>query len=177
MGLEWKDINFDTNVVTVNRTCLYSKERGHYTETPKTAQSMRSLKLPQDVMDVLKKWQSLQDIQRKKVGSKWIETDRVFTKWNGLTLDRSAPGRYFKKFCERTGMRYVSNHSWRHLNATLLINSGIDVKTVQSCLGHSVATTTVNTPKGHTPPTAAIFDIIVKIQHLVKRWVVLQEIF
>ena len=36
---------------------------------------------------------------------------------------------------------------------------------------------TVNTPKGHTPPTAAIFDIIVKIQHLVKRWVVLQEIF
>lgn len=55
MGLEWKDINFDTNVVTVNRTCLYSKEKGHYTETPKTAQSMRSLKLPQDVMDVLKK--------------------------------------------------------------------------------------------------------------------------
>jgi site-specific recombinase XerD len=41
-------------------------------------------------------------------------------------------------------MRYVSNHSWRHLNATLLINSGIDIKTVQSCLGHSVATTTLN---------------------------------
>jgi integrase len=105
---------------------------------------MRSLKLLQDVMEVLRKWQVLQDIQRKKVGSKWIETDRVFTKWNGLTLDRSAPGRYFKKFCERTGMRYVTNHSWRHLNATLLINSGIDVKTVQSCLGHSVATTTLN---------------------------------
>lgn len=144
MGLEWKDINFDSNVVTVNRTCLYSKDRGHYTETPKTVQSMRSLKLPQDVMEVLRKWQGLQDVQRKKVGSKWIETDRVFTKWNGLTLDRSAPGRYFKKFCERTGMRYVTNHSWRHLNATLLINSGIDVKTVQSCLGHSVATTTLN---------------------------------
>ncbi len=144
MGLEWKDIDFGTNVVTVNRTCLYSKERGHYTETPKTSQSMRSLKLPQDVVNVLKKWQGLQGEQRKKVGSKWIETDRVFTKWNGLTLDRSAPGRYFKKFCERTGMRYVTNHSWRHLNATLLINSGIDVKTVQSCLGHSVATTTLN---------------------------------
>lgn len=144
MGLEWKDINFDTNVVTVNRTCLYSKGKGHYTETPKTSQSMRSLKLPQDVIDVLKRWRGLQDIQRNKVGSKWIDTDRVFTKWNGLTLDRSAPSRYFKKFCERTGMRYVTNHSWRHLNATLLINSGVDVKTVQSCLGHSVATTTLN---------------------------------
>ena len=144
MGLEWKDIDFNTNVIMVNRTCLYSKDKGHYTETPKTEKSKRCLKLPQDVIDVLKKWHILQDKQRKKVGSKWIETDRVFTKWNGLTLDRSAPGRYFKKFCERTGMRYVSNHSWRHLNATLLINSGIDVKTVQSCLGHSVATTTLN---------------------------------
>ena len=144
MGLEWKDINFETNVITVNRTCLYSKAKGGlYTETPKTAQSLRSLKIPQAVIDMLVKWRSLQDIQHKKIGSQWIETDRIFTKWNGLTLDRSAPGYFFKQFCNRTGMRYVSNHSFRHLNASLLINSGIDVKTVQSCLGHSTATTTL----------------------------------
>ena len=144
IGLEWKDINFETNVITVNRTCLYSKSKGGlYTETPKTPQSMRSLKVPQGVIDMLLKWKGLQAIQRSNVGSKWIETDRVFTKWNGLTLDRSAPGYYFKRFCERTGMRYVSNHSMRHLNASLLINAGVDVKTVQSCLGHSTATTTL----------------------------------
>lgn len=145
MGLEWKDIDFNTNVITVNRTCLYSKSKGGlYTETPKTAQSLRSLKLPQGVIDILKTWFELQDIQRKEIGSKWVETDRIFTKWNGLTLDRSAPGYFFKQFCERTGMRYVTNHSFRHLNASLLINAGVDVKTVQSCLGHSVASTTLN---------------------------------
>ena len=144
LGLEWKDVNFETNVITVNRTCLYSKAKGGlYTETPKTKQSMRSLKVPQGVIDMLKKWYDLQDKQRKKVGSKWIETDRIFTKWNGLTLDRTAPGYYYKRFCERTGMRYVSTHSMRHLNASLLINAGIDVKTVQSCLGHSTAITTL----------------------------------
>ena len=144
LGLEWKDVNFETNVITVNRTCLYSKAKGGlYTETPKTKQSMRSLKVPQGVIDMLKKWYDLQDKQRKKVGSKWIETDRIFTKWNGITLDRTAPGYYYKRFCERTGMRYVSTHSMRHLNASLLINAGIDVKTVQSCLGHSTATTTL----------------------------------
>ena len=144
LGLEWKDVNFETNVITVNRTCLYSKAKGGlYTETPKTKQSMRSLKVPQGVIDMLKKWYDLQDKQRKKVGIKWIETDRIFTKWNGLTLDRTAPGYYYKHFCERTGMRYVSTHSMRHLNASLLINAGIDVKTVQSCLGHSTATTTL----------------------------------
>ena len=43
-------------------------------------------------MDVLMKWHQLQDEQRIKVVDKWIETDRIFTKWNGLTLDRTAPG-------------------------------------------------------------------------------------
>lgn len=104
---------------------------------------MRCLKVPQGVIDMLLKWKELQNIQRQKVGSKWVETDRIFTKWNGLTLDRSAPGYFYKKFCERTGMRYVTNHSMRHLNASLLINAGVDVKTVQSCLGHSTATTTL----------------------------------
>lgn len=151
MGLEWKDIDLETNVITINRTCLYSKAKGGlYTETPKTSQSLRSLKVPQGIIDMLLKWKDLQNIQRQKVGSKWIETDRIFTKWNGLTLDRSAPGYFFKQFCERTGMRYVSNHSMRHLNASLLINAGVDVKTVQSCLGHSSATTTVNILYGHT---------------------------
>lgn len=144
LGLEWKDVNFETYVISVNRTCLYSKAKGGlYTETPKTQQSRRSLKVSQGVIDVLFRWKELQNVQRQRVGSKWIETDRIFTKWNGLTLDRSAPGYFYKQFCERTGMRYVTTHSMRHLNASLLINAGVDVKTVQSCLGHSTATTTL----------------------------------
>ncbi|MBE6869649.1 MAG: hypothetical protein E7494_12970 [Ruminococcus albus] len=55
-------------------------------------------------------------------------------------------------------------HSFHHLNASLLISSGVDVKTVQSVLGHSQASTTVNTPKGHTLQPAAIFDKITKVQ-------------
>ena len=145
MGLEWKDVNFDTNVITVNRTCLYSKAKGGlYTETPKTAQSLRSLKVPKAIIEMLVKWRKDQNEQRKKVGSQWIETDRIFTKWNGVTIHCNAPGNYFSKFCKRTGMRYVSTHSMRHLNASLLINAGVDVKTVQSCLGHSTPTTTLS---------------------------------
>ena len=144
LGLEWKDMDFNTNMVTVNRTSIYSKRAGGtYTETPKTESSYRTLKLPDEVMDMLLKWKELQEIQRQRVGSKWIETDRIFTKWNGLTLDGTAPGYIYKKFCERTGMGYVCNHSFRHFNASVLISNGIDVKTVQSCLGHSTATTTL----------------------------------
>ncbi len=144
LGLEWKDVNFDANVISVCRTSLYNKNKGGiYTETPKTAQSVRSLKVPEEVMDILNKWRELQNRQREIAGNLWTDNDRIFTKWNGGPLHRSAPRNYFVKFCERTGMRYVSCHSMRHLNASLLINAGIDVKTVQSCLGHSTPVTTL----------------------------------
>lgn len=144
LGLEWKDFDFENQMVTVNRTSIYSRYKGGtYTETPKTESGYRTLKLPTVVIDMLLRWQKLQNEQRKKVGNKWVETDRVFTKWNGLTLDGNAPGKFFKCFCERTGMRYVCNHSFRHFNASILISNGVDVKTVQSCLGHSAPTTTL----------------------------------
>ena len=114
-----------------------------YTETPKTAQSLRCLKVPEVVIDILRKWKRLQIEQREMTGDMWTDTDRVFTKWNGEPMHRDCPRRYFITFCKRTGMRYVSCHSMRHLNATLLINAGVDVKTVQTCLGHSSPTTTM----------------------------------
>ena len=51
---------------------------------------------------------------------------------------------WLRKFCERNNLRYVNIHSFRHLNATLLINSGTDVRTVSAALGHSQASTTLN---------------------------------
>ncbi len=47
-----------------------------------------------------------------------------------------SPYKYYEKFCKRTGMRFVSVHSFRHFNATAMILNGVDVKTVQACLGH-----------------------------------------
>ena len=51
---------------------------------------------------------------------------------------------WLRKFCDEEGLRYVSIHSFRHLNASLLISNGADVKTVSSALGHAQTTTTMN---------------------------------
>ncbi len=40
--------------------------------------------------------------------------------------------------------RVVNIHSFRHLNASLLINSGTDIKTVSAALGHKQVSTTLN---------------------------------
>lgn len=80
LGLEWKDFDFENHMVTVSRTSLYSRRKGGtYTETPKTETSYRTLKLPMVVIAKLFRWREIQNTQRQKIGSKWTETDRVFT--------------------------------------------------------------------------------------------------
>ena len=48
LGLEWKDIDWEHNVISVRRTSNYTASKGIYTDTTKTKKSQRSLKFPQD---------------------------------------------------------------------------------------------------------------------------------
>lgn len=144
LGLEWKDIDFESGVVSVVRNALYTSAKGHYTDTPKTKSSARSLKLPQSVMLILKRHHNEQLSQQLRIGDQWHETDRLFTTWNGLPMDGATPYTWLKKFCSKNDMRFVNIHSFRHLNASLLINSGVNVRTVSACLGHSQTSTTLN---------------------------------
>ena len=144
LGLEWKDFDWDKQIVTISRNSLWTKERGMYTDTPKTASSIRSLKMQPEIIELLTRYKAWQDSYIAKLGDKWNDTDRLFTTWNGKPMHVTAPAGFLIEFCKKHGLRYCSPHSWRHLNATLMIESGIDVKTVQSCLGHSSPTTTMS---------------------------------
>ena len=144
LGLEWSDFGWDNNIVTISRTSNWTKEKGVYTDTPKTASSMRSLKIPNELATLIKRYKLWQDNYKASIGNKWIESNRLFTQWDGKPMDPSAPYYYFQAFCKRNNLRFCNIHSFRHLNAALLITSGVDVKTVQTCLGHSEAGTTMS---------------------------------
>ena len=44
LGLEWKDIDFENNIISIKRTSNYTSERGIYTDTTKAKRSKRVLK-------------------------------------------------------------------------------------------------------------------------------------
>jgi len=144
LGLEWKDIDLGSGLVSVRRAAYQSKALGHYTDTPKTKTSLRTLKLPLEVLALLTRYRDHQSAYAVTLGDKWHDTDRLFTSWNGSPMYTNAPERFYKAFCARHGLRVVTLHSFRHLNASMLINAGLDVRTVQAALGHAHATTTMN---------------------------------
>ncbi|MCL2239197.1 MAG: site-specific integrase, partial [Defluviitaleaceae bacterium] len=144
LGLEWKDIDFDNDMISINRAYYYSYlEREYYTDTPKTATSRRSLKLPVHVMETLRSLQVWQEKYRELCGGSWVDNDRLFTTYNGDVMATTAPRDYFQRFCKRNGIRYIKPHAFRHFNASILINSGVDIVTVQAALGHSTPITTL----------------------------------
>lgn len=144
LGLEWKDIDFENCVITIRRTSLYAKEKGIFEGTPKTEGSYRCLKLPAKVMEALREYKQAQDEDIRKLGDRWHETDRLFTTWDGHPMGPDSVRHWLGKFCKREGLRYVNVHSFRHLNASMLIQNGVDVRTVSAALGHSQTSTTLN---------------------------------
>ena len=70
LGLEWKDIDFQTGVIHIQRTSNYTKTNGFYTDTTKTESSVRFVKVPMEVIDVLLLYKDEQDEERIKLGSK-----------------------------------------------------------------------------------------------------------
>ena len=66
LGLEWKDVGFENNIISIRRTSNYTAMQGVYTDTTKTRRPQRSLKFPQEIMDMLKEYKEEQDAQALK---------------------------------------------------------------------------------------------------------------
>ena len=143
-GLTWDNIDFTNHIITIDKALYYTKAEGIVLDTPKTETSQRSLKLPEAVFHYLRKLRDFYADEAMRLGTKWEENNFVFRNEFGGVLSPLSPNSWLHKFCEREGLRYVNIHSFRHLNASLLIDSGASVKTVQACMGHSMASTTLN---------------------------------
>lgn len=146
LGLEWKDINFETGVCTIQRTSQYrGLGVGVYTSSPKTKSSCRCLKLPDELLKLLRRHKFEQNNIIVQLGDEWHPTDRLFTQWNGLPMFPTCPYNWLQRFCDRENIPFRGLHSFRHAFATEMITSGqIDIKTVSSILGHSEVSTTLD---------------------------------
>ena len=144
LGLEYKDINYGTSVLTISRTSNYHQGYGVYTDTPKTKSSYRSLYIQPKILTLIKLLQAEQKQQAIACGDQWVDTDRLFIKWNGEPLHPSAPYKWLKRFCEHENLPFKALHSFRHFVASQALASGVDAKSVSSMLGHSQTSTTLN---------------------------------
>lgn len=111
-------------------------------------------------MDMLREYKDEQDVEREKHGTKWVDHDRLFVKWNGEPMNNNTPYFWLREFCEENNFRFCDIHSLRHFYASALINKGVDAAAVSGALGHSTITTTIPVPNSNTKPTQYLPTII-----------------
>lgn len=143
LALHWDDIDFENGSMTIKYTLSYA-DRHYFLSTPKTETSYRTLKLSSYTKELLLTHKAKQDELKAVVGEAWEHPDIVFTTDIGRYFTRENVNRNLKKILTENGMPPLSAHKLRHTNASLMINSGINIKAVSSHLGHNNIGTTGN---------------------------------
>ncbi len=144
MGLNWDDINFDTNALTVRRTRMIRPGKGIYEDTPKTNNSNRTLTLPIEIMDMLRKLRAQQLELKLKLQDKYKNSSAVFQGDLGQTMYPQNLQRWFSRFLKNNNLRHIGLHALRHTHASMLAYLGTDKMQVSMRLGHSQLSTTLN---------------------------------
>ena len=135
IALDWSDIIDDT--VSVQRSAVYIPGEGELIGKPKTAASIRLLKLSPDVMRLLREWKVQQAKDRLALGGEWVDEGAIFTQWNGVRMHVDSPTKWFKHFLKKSGLPHIRFYDLRHTGASLLIAKGMDVESVRYRLGHA----------------------------------------
>lgn len=143
LALQWQDIDFENKTIHIENT-LTDVGGKHWLQPPKTATSNRYIALSDILADILIKQKEHNTAKINKLGRDYNHPEMIFTNDYGNYVDRSGLNVKFRKFVENTDFNFITLHSLRHCNATLLINNGIDLKIVSELLGHSDVSTTAN---------------------------------
>ncbi|MBE2973388.1 site-specific integrase [Priestia megaterium] len=145
LGLEWKHVNLEKGTLQVKQAVTYVNQK-HIIREPKTKNSIRTVTLPEALIDELRKYKSTWNKNRLRASDLWEggEYQFLFTSWNGKPLHPSSVTTWWRRFVYRHKLRYIRFHDLRHTSATLLINSGVHAKIISSRLGHADIRTTMN---------------------------------
>lgn len=136
-ALKWSDIEGD--IVTVERSVSQKIKGVPVMETPpKNESSIRSLKMPQNLIVILNEQMTRQKqinenlAQMRVCGGIDVISDTMLSNKN-------------IKYAAAAGLPPIRIHDFRHTHASLLVNAGINIKEIANRLGHSKVEMTWNT--------------------------------
>ena len=131
LALTWKDIDFDTKVLTINKSL--DVIRGEFIEkATKNDTSTRKMVLTDTTINVLKAYR-----EELKTSNTWKETNKLFLAKDGKPMYPTTCGKIFQKVAVKNGLPKINFHSLRHSSASLQIALGVHTKLIQERMGHS----------------------------------------
>lgn len=142
LALTWNDIDFENGTLTVNKTLIYPLNSDPRVTTPKTKSSIRTIRLDDGTVKMLKAYQKNQKETILRYGFKRSDLKLVFHQQDGRWLRINVVREYMKEVCKRVGLPQLSPHALRHSHAVHLLEAGATIRYVAERLGHASIKTT-----------------------------------
>lgn len=162
-ALEWSDIDFDNNLLRINKSLQHLSDKGIFVKSTKNETSDRIISIPGTVINLLREYKVWQNGEKATLGDLWNDDyNNIFTSHNGSYIFPSTISKWFLDFIRKHNNSIMNNnaipeedkpkylldrinfHGLRHTSATILINQGVDVPTVSKRLGHARTSTTTD---------------------------------
>lgn len=152
LALKWTDINFKDNYISITKAIkstyvIDSKGNREFQileQDPKTKNSIRTVPLNESLIRLLQQYRKEQLLNRDCNIEIYFDNNLVFCTPTGNYLNESNVRKTFKRILKKCNLKEIRFHDLRHTFATRLFENSIAPKTVQSILGHSDISTTLN---------------------------------
>lgn len=141
MAATWRELDFTSSRFAIMQAMGNTGE----IKQPKTQSGIRSIFVDANTMAHLVAWKQLQAELLATIDIEQDDDTPCFCSSVGAHLDKSGFQRWWRTWRKQNGFDGLKLHELRHTMATQLLANGVDLKTVQSRLGHANASLTLNT--------------------------------
>lgn len=149
LALKWSAIDIERGTLAVRlalqRIKMPGEKKGHLILKEPKRSSRRTINLPQVCVSALLQHRAMQEQERHLAGTRWKESDYVFTTGIGTPLEPRNLERAYGQILATAGLHHIRIHDLRHTAATLLLTQGVHPRAVMELLGHSQIAITMNT--------------------------------
>lgn len=138
LATKYSDIDFETGIYTINKTVTTVKERDkngkktgkqkRYIQTPKTKNSKRTMRLNQDILNIIKELKSVEPEGYDGL---------IIHGANGEIFGERSFGKRFYSILKYAGIKQCGIHTLRHTFASMAyVHSNGQIEVVSKLLGH-----------------------------------------
>ncbi len=140
LAIPWGAVDFRRGTIAVRQSLGVDM----LPKAPKTEAGARTVAVDAETMGHLRRWLP---IQRELLDTLCLDVDGdtpVLCSATGGWLDKNNFGRWWREFRKEIGFPALKFHELRHTQATQLLANGVDLKTVQTRMGHATSQITMD---------------------------------
>lgn len=143
-GLNWTDVDFKNSTITINKTTQVLRNKTVEKNKPKNNSSIRTVKIADPTIELLKAYKNEQEELKKVLGSEWQNCKKILINNYGGLMHPDTPSKIFKKVQKKYNLKDLNFHGLRHTSASMYIDTKSNTNLVAKRLGHASSITTAN---------------------------------